>query len=400
MFFIFCPIMPALSFPRLCRLLRCALLAACLTSAVAWAQGAAQQGGWQGLARVLEAVTPTVDTSIPPSAADITRNIAHLLDQGLYPEALQAIAARRAELDAVTAPGTDVQLLFLEARTLAALNRHDEAVVIYRSMTERYPELPEPWNNLAAEYLRQQQLERAQEALQMALATNPDYALARANLGTVQLLLAQQSLQDAARAGDASAREQLQTIEHLLRNDPPSATPPQGTPLMSTHPQVLLHTNQGDIRIELDAEKAPKTVENFLAYVQDGFYDGTIFHRVINNFMIQGGGFDANMKEKNTRDPIQNEADNGLKNARYTLAMARTNDPHSATAQFFINVSDNAFLNFTAPNANGWGYAVFGKVVEGMDVVDSIKGVKTGRSGFHQDVPVDAIVIEKATLVE
>jgi len=168
---------------------------------------------------------------------------------------------------------------------------------------------------------------------------------------------------------------------------------------MSTSPQVILHTNQGDIRIELDAEKAPKTVENFIAYVRDGFYDGTIFHRVISNFMIQGGGFDADMKQKTTRAPVQNEADNGLKNARYTLAMARTSDPHSATAQFFINVSDNDFLNFTAPNPNGWGYAVFGKVIEGADVVDAIKGVKTGSRGFHQDVPLQAVVIETATLV-
>jgi len=169
---------------------------------------------------------------------------------------------------------------------------------------------------------------------------------------------------------------------------------------MSTSPQVILHTNQGDIRIELDAEHAPKTVENFIAYVQDGFYDGTIFHRVIRNFMIQGGGFDADMKQKTTRAPVQNEADNGLKNARYTLAMARTSDPHSATAQFFINVSDNDFLNFTAPNPNGWGYAVFGKVIDGTDVVDAIKGVKTGSRGFHQDVPLQAVVIETATLVQ
>jgi len=169
---------------------------------------------------------------------------------------------------------------------------------------------------------------------------------------------------------------------------------------MSTSPQVILHTNQGDIRVELDAAKAPKTVENFIAYVQDGFYDGTIFHRVISNFMIQGGGFDADMQQKATRAPVQNEANNGLQNVRYTLAMARTSDPHSATAQFFINVSDNAFLNHTAPNTNGWGYAVFGKVVEGTEIVDKIKGVKTGNRGFHQDVPLDAVVIEKATLVQ
>src|SRR5699024_4284964 len=154
------------------------------------------------------------------------------------------------------------------------------------------------------------------------------------------------------------------------------------------------------IVIQLNPEKAPETTKNFLSYVQDGFYDGTIFHRVINNFMIQGGGFDVDMKQKNTKEPIKNEADNGLKNNKYTIAMARTQDPHSATAQFFINVNDNDFLNFTAPNVNGWGYAVFGEVIEGTDVVDQIKDVATGNRGFHQDVPVDAIVIESATVVE
>lgn len=169
---------------------------------------------------------------------------------------------------------------------------------------------------------------------------------------------------------------------------------------MSTSPKVKLHTNMGDIVIALDAEKAPKTVENFLSYVNEGFYDGTIFHRVINNFMIQGGGFEPGMKQKPTHAPIDNEANNGLKNDRYTVAMARTADPHSATAQFFINVADNDFLNFTAPTPNGWGYAVFGKVVEGTDVVDRVKAVKTGNKGFHQDVPVEDVVIEKASVVE
>ncbi len=173
----------------------------------------------------------------------------------------------------------------------------------------------------------------------------------------------------------------------------------QGTS-MSTSPRVSLQTSQGDILIELNAEKAPKTVESFLTYVKEGFYDGTIFHRIINNFMIQGGGFEAGMKQKPTHAPIENEANNGLKNERYTLAMARTADPHSATAQFFINVADNDFLNFTAPTPNGWGYAVFGKVVEGTEVVDKIKGVQTGSKGFHQDVPVTDVVIEKATVVE
>nr|WP_245150704.1 peptidylprolyl isomerase [Pollutimonas harenae] len=169
---------------------------------------------------------------------------------------------------------------------------------------------------------------------------------------------------------------------------------------MSTNPRVSLQTSQGVILIELNAEKAPKTVESFLTYVKEGFYDGTVFHRVINNFMVQGGGFDADMKQKQTHAPVENEANNGLKNDRYTLAMARTSDPHSATAQFFINVADNDFLNFTSPTPNGWGYAVFGKVVEGTEVVDQIKAVKTGNKGFHQDVPLENVIIEKATVVE
>jgi len=169
---------------------------------------------------------------------------------------------------------------------------------------------------------------------------------------------------------------------------------------MSTTPRVKLQTNQGDIVITLDAEKAPKTVENFLGYVNSGFYNGTVFHRVIDGFMIQGGGFESGLKQKPTQAPIENEANNGLKNEKYTLAMARTSDPHSATAQFFINVADNDFLNFTAPTPNGWGYAVFGKVTEGTDVVDKIKGVKTGNSGFHQNVPTEDVIIEKAEVVE
>ncbi len=164
--------------------------------------------------------------------------------------------------------------------------------------------------------------------------------------------------------------------------------------------KVQLHTNQGVITIELDAEKAPKSVENFLSYVRKGHYDNTIFHRVIKNFMIQGGGFEPGMKQKDTDAPIENEAGNGLKNDKYTVAMARTNAPHSATAQFFINVVDNDFLNFSSPTPQGFGYAVFGKVVEGTEVVDQIKAVRTGSSGFHQDVPVDDVVIEKAVVVE
>ena len=159
---------------------------------------------------------------------------------------------------------------------------------------------------------------------------------------------------------------------------------------------IKLHTNHGVISLELDAEKAPKTVQNFIGYVQAGHYDNTVFHRVIDGFMIQGGGFEPGMRQKPTGAPVENEASNGLKNARGTVAMARTSDPHSATAQFFINVSDNDFLDFKAANSQGWGYCVFGKVVEGMDVVDAIRGVRTGSKGFHQDVPVEDVVITKA----
>jgi peptidyl-prolyl cis-trans isomerase B (cyclophilin B) len=163
--------------------------------------------------------------------------------------------------------------------------------------------------------------------------------------------------------------------------------------------KVLLKTNKGDITLSLDAVKAPKTVANFLQYVKSGHYDGTIFHRVINNFMIQGGGMGVGMKEKSTGTPVENEANNGLKNERGTVAMARTSDPHSATAQFFINVNDNDFLNHTAPSAQGWGYAVFGKVTDGLDVVDTIRKVKTGNAGFHQDVPAEDVIIEKASVI-
>jgi len=161
---------------------------------------------------------------------------------------------------------------------------------------------------------------------------------------------------------------------------------------------ITLHTTFGDIAIELDFDKAPKTAANFLQYCRDDFYTGTIFHRVINNFMIQGGGMTPNMDQKPTRDAVENEADNGLKNNTGTLAMARTMDPHSATAQFFINVSDNDFLNFRAKDAQGWGYCVFGKVVDGMDVVNKIKEVPTGSSGFHQDVPSETIEITGVTI--
>ena len=167
-----------------------------------------------------------------------------------------------------------------------------------------------------------------------------------------------------------------------------------------SNPRVELHIkNHGVITLELDLDKAPKSAANFLEYVNQGHYDNTVFHRVIPGFMVQGGGFEPGMKEKKSGTPIANEAGNGLKNDNYTVAMARTSDPHSATAQFFINVADNGFLNHTAPSAQGWGYAVFGKVVGGTDIVDKLKAVKTGRKGFHDDVPNDDLLIEKAVAV-
>jgi peptidyl-prolyl cis-trans isomerase B (cyclophilin B) len=163
--------------------------------------------------------------------------------------------------------------------------------------------------------------------------------------------------------------------------------------------QVEFQTTAGAFTIELDEEKAPVTVANFVQYVKDGHYDGTIFHRVIKGFMIQGGGFEAGMKQKSTRDPIQNEANNGLKNDKYTVAMARTSAPHSASAQFFVNAVNNDFLNFKSESSQGWGYAVFGKVVAGTEVIDAIEKVKTGRKGFHDDVPVEDVVVTKASVL-
>ncbi|WP_345860033.1 peptidylprolyl isomerase [Shewanella algae] len=163
---------------------------------------------------------------------------------------------------------------------------------------------------------------------------------------------------------------------------------------------ITLHTNHGDIKLALDSEKAPLTAANFIKYAQEGFYDGTIFHRVIDGFMVQGGGFTEQMSQKPTNAPVRNEANNGLSNKTGTIAMARTSDPHSATAQFFINVNDNTFLDFKNESIQGWGYCVFGEVVEGMDVVNAIKGVSTGNHGMHQDVPLEAVIIEKVTMAD
>ncbi len=162
---------------------------------------------------------------------------------------------------------------------------------------------------------------------------------------------------------------------------------------------IKLHTNHGEITIDLDSEKAPITVQNFIDYVNSGHFDNTIFHRVINDFMIQGGGFESGMNQKKTRSPIHNEADNGLKNYAYTVAMARTSDVHSASAQFFINVADNGFLNYTSPTSEGFGYCVFGKVVEGKDVVDKIKKVETTTQSGHQNVPLEDVVLQKAEVI-
>ena len=163
---------------------------------------------------------------------------------------------------------------------------------------------------------------------------------------------------------------------------------------------VKLHTSFGVITLELDAARAPESVQNFLGYVESGHYTNTLFHRVIDGFMVQGGGFEPGMKLKATKAPVKNEAQNGLKNTRYTVAMARTSEPHSATAQFFINVNDNGFLDHTAPTPQGWGYCVFGRVTEGTEVVDRIKAVKTGRRGMNQDVPVEDVIIERAEVVD
>ena len=169
---------------------------------------------------------------------------------------------------------------------------------------------------------------------------------------------------------------------------------------MAANPQVKLETSHGDIMLLLDAQAAPESVANFVLYVEDGFYNGTVFHRVIKDFMIQGGGFEQGMKKKDSRTPIKNEANNGLKNLRGSIAMARTGDPHSATAQFFINTVDNSFLDHTGQNTRGWGYAVFGKVISGMETVDRIRNLKTGKTGMYRDVPVQPVIINKASLIK
>lgn len=203
-----------------------------------------------------------------------------------------------------------------------------------------------------------------------------------------------------ARAAEKAAAEEPKAVEEVK----PAEKAPEPIPVEEPKIEerntvmILMKTSKGDIKLELDAEKAPKTVANFLAYAESGHYNGTIFHRVMDGFMVQGGGFDADMNQKNAPNNVENEANNGLKNEIGTVAMARTPDPHSASAQFFINVGDNAFLNY--PGQDGWGYCVFGKVVEGMDVVNEIKAVKTGNSGHHQNVPVEPVIITEVTVID
>nr|CAA6808950.1 MAG: Peptidyl-prolyl cis-trans isomerase PpiB (EC [uncultured Thiotrichaceae bacterium] len=201
-------------------------------------------------------------------------------------------------------------------------------------------------------------------------------------------------------SGSATQQEttKTETTEATQKNTPSEKKTSSGD--IMSNPKVLIETSKGNITIELDAENAPISTKNFIAYVEDGFYEGTIFHRVIPNFMVQGGGMNPDMSEKANKGKIQNEANNGLKNERGTLAMARTPDPHSASSQFFVNVADNSFLNFKSETPQGWGYAVFGKVTDGMDIVDAIVGVKTGNRGGHQDVPAEPITMDKVTVVE
>jgi len=321
----------------------------------------------------------------------------------------------------------DPQWRFLEAMVLADTQSPEKAIAAFESLVDEFPELAEPYNNLAVLYLRLGQPERAQQALERAIVNRPDYGLAHENLGDLYVQLALKAYEAGARAQGASAfvrpkRDYLLNIPSARLSQPSNPSelqapvrydelPPRTregflpivkpqTSSRKAKSMVELKTSMGSIKLQLNDEKAPKTVANFLNYVNDGHFNGTIFHRVIDGFMIQGGGFDVSMSQKDTKDPIENEANNGLKNKSYTVAMARTGDPHSATAQFFINVADNDFLDHTAPTQRGWGYAVFGEVVEGKDIVDKIRAVKTATKGFHENVPVEAVVIESASVVK
>jgi peptidyl-prolyl cis-trans isomerase B (cyclophilin B) len=346
--------------------------------------------------------------TVPSVSPEISR-AADLLELRQFSEAEKAIA------QGLMAKPRDAQWRFLEAVLFGQTRGVDEAISAFEALVDEFPELSEPHNNLAVLYLRQGQPQKARQALERAIRNRPDYALAYENLGDLYVQLAFEAYDRGSRIPAASAFLKPKR-DHLLSL--PSASLVSGTPSVGgSSPwaaglipvsnvqrvarkerfyMVELTTNMGKITLKLDAEKAPKTVENFLSYVKSGHFDGTIFHRVIDGFMIQGGGFDEKMSQKPTLDPVENEASNGLKNKAYTVAMARTSDPHSATAQFFINVADNAFLDFKAPTGSGWGYTVFGEVVEGKEVVDKIKKAKTANKGFHADVPVDPVVIQKA----
>jgi peptidyl-prolyl cis-trans isomerase B (cyclophilin B) len=298
----------------------------------------------------------------------------------------------------------DPQWRFLEAMVLADMQSPEKAIAAFESLVDEFPELAEPYNNLAVLYLRLGQPERAQEALERAIVNRPDYGLAHENLGDLYVQLALRAYEAGTKAQGATPAIDQAPVRYDER---PPQTREGFLPVVKSQtssrkakPMVELKTSMGSIKLQLNDEKAPKTVANFLSYVNDGHFNGTIFHRVINGFMIQGGGFDLAMDQKNVKEPIENEANNGLKNKAYTVAMARTGDPHSATAQFFINVADNDFLDHTAPNPRGWGYAVFAEVVEGKDVVDKIRAVKTATKGFHENVPVEAVVIESASVVK
>ena len=272
---------------------------------------------------------------------------------------------------------------FLKGLILTEQNKPADAINIFTGLSEDYPELPEPYNNLAVLYASQGQYDKARTALEMAIRTHPSFATAHENLGDIYAQMASQAYSKALQLDKSSTSAQTK-LETLLA--------------LAGYPQVELKTNLGTVTLELYPDKAPQTVENFLQYVRSGHYKGTIFHRVIPGFMIQGGGFNVDFVQKPVRAPIQNEAKNGLKNDAGTIAMARTPDPHSATAQFFINLKGNNLLNY--PGQDGWGYTVFGKVVKGMDVVNKIAAVETG-PGIppHQNVPRKPVVIEDAKIL-
>ncbi|KAG0191979.1 hypothetical protein DFQ28_010505 [Apophysomyces sp. BC1034] len=398
---------------------------------------------------------------VSPAVADGTPEIDASIARHNWPGALAQLDER------VRSHPRDAQARFKRANVLTQLGRDDDAIAAYTALTQTYPELPEPYNNLAALYAKHGKLDEARVALETALRASPGYALAQANLGDIYLRLASESFKRASSLDprDTHSAQRNQQIAQWVatpahtgtaRGDaaapvspapaavaasplPPetpdfptvipgtSAAPalapsPKMKPLLSAllgaaliasapahaqsnpgigkagakHPSVLFKTTQGNIRVELYPQKAPRTVENFINYVKSGQYNNTIFHRVIPGFMIQGGGFTPEMQQKPTRAPIPLESRNGLKNTAGAISMARTSAPNSATAQFFINTADNPNLDYPKPDGNG--YAVFGKVVEGMDVVKKIEATPTTTRGSYADVPQKTVVIQSATL--